>query len=215
MSLDIPVDPVIEHYTLNNTNSNANHLIEILPDRISHNISFFINPNMDIPPTGLGNDFIYYNSEMKAKLDIEIPLSLIASDLVLSDTFDVSINESQLENINNGKLYLYVINHFPLAANIEFYLLTSSGKRIGELNVASVVKAAIYNPATQIVETPSLSKLIIPVTEADLEDLVWTRMILAKIRFDSRPKDHYVRIYNTYSMQMTLSADVDYHIEIE
>lgn len=215
MSLTTPVTPVIKRYTLDNTNSNANKLIEILPNLITHNIAFYLNPNMDIPAIGEGTDFIYYDSEMKAKLDIEIPLSLIASNLALSDTFEISVDSSSIENIRDGKLYLYVVNHFPLAAHIDLFLLDETGLQISPLEVLSNVGAATYSQHLQTVIAPDISRLTIPVPDAQLNNLVAASFVLAKIKFFSMPLNEYVKIYSSYSMEIVLSADVDYRIEIK
>ena len=215
LSLDIPVDPVVKRYTLNNTNSNANQLIELLPDRIAHDISFFINPNMDVPAIGEGKDFIYYNSEMTAKLDLEIPLSIIASGLALSDTFELSVEEESIENISNGNLYLHVTNWFPLTANIELFLLSESGDDISELSIESGIEAAVFNPILQTVTEPKTSVLTIPVSNAQLNDLVIAKKVLAKIYFASATATDYVKIYDWYTMDLVLSADVNYRVDLE
>ncbi|MEA3443261.1 MAG: hypothetical protein U9R19_00895 [Bacteroidota bacterium] len=213
MSLSTPVDPVIKRYTLNNTNSNANSLIEILPNLISHDIAFYINPDLPVPPLGTGTDFIYYNSEMKASLDLEIPLSLIASNLTLSDTFDISVAQESIKNIIDGKLYLHVVNYFPLSAKIELHLLNETGEKISQLEVLSMVDAALYSQVLETVLMPEKSRLTIPVPNYQLENLVEAKSILAKINFNSMPLNQYVKIYSSYSMEMVLSADVDYHID--
>ncbi|MCF8372796.1 MAG: hypothetical protein K9H64_14320 [Bacteroidales bacterium] len=215
MSLTTPITPVTKRYTLDNSNSNANHLIEILPNLISHGISFYINPNMDIPAIGEATDFIYYDSEMKAKLDIEIPLSLIASNLSLSDTFEIAVDSNSIENISNGKLYLHVVNHFPLAAHIELFLLDDLGQQISELEVLSNIGAATYSQILQTVVAPDISRLTIPVPDAQLDNLVAASFVLAKIKFFSMPLNEYVKIYSSYSMELVLSADADYRVEIK
>ncbi len=215
LSLSTPVDPVVKRYTLDNTNSNANNLISILPDIISHDIAFYINPNMEPPAIGTGTDFIYYDSEMRAKLDLEIPLSLIAQNLVLSDTFDILVDETSIEKIDNGTLYLHVVNYFPLSAKIDLFLLDDNGQAISQLEVTPIVGAATYSQILQTVLKPEVSRLAIPMPEEQLNNLILARFIKAKIHFNSVPINEYIKIYSSYSMNMVLSADVDYHIDLD
>ena len=72
--------PSVYQNTINPANSNVDHFFEVLPDRIGYELDLHLNPLGDISN---GNDFLYWNSSLRASLELELPLRLIANDLTL------------------------------------------------------------------------------------------------------------------------------------
>ncbi len=211
-SIDVDVDPVIKTITLDNSNSNAKELIEILPDVISHSIEFYLNPDNDYPPFCTGTDFIYYNSDMTANLNIEIPLSISASNIVLSDTIPIDITQESFENINSGSLFLVVDNGFPLTAKLSIYLLDGLNIEIDELEVQSYVSAANYDTESNKVISSEISRLEIKLNQSNIDNLINAENIRVIVSFNTSPQNQYVRIYSSYTLDLFLTADVNYHI---
>ncbi len=212
-SINIPVDPVIKTFTLNNSNSNARELIELLPNVLSHSIEFYLNYNNNIPPFGTGTDFIYYDSELKAKLNLEIPLSLSASNIVLSDTIPFSISEEAIQNINSGDLYLIVENSFPLTVEINLILLDQLSNEIGILNIENHVLPGIIDAEANKVLHPETSRLKIKLNTQDWDNLLDSHFIHIVARFNTSPQTEHVKIYSSYALDVVLTANVNYHVE--
>ena len=211
-SIDIAVDPVVKTITLDNSNSNAKDLIEILPNVISHSIEFYLNPDNDYPPFCTGSDFIYYESDMKASLNIEIPLAISASNIILTDTIPFSISQASIENINSGSLFLIVDNGFPLTAEVKLYLLDELKNEIDDMEVQNYILPASYDTETNKVINSEVSRLEIKLNQSDFDNLLSSAFVRIVIAFNTSPQTQFVRIYSSYTMDMFLTADVNYHI---
>ncbi|MFH2095334.1 MAG: hypothetical protein ABIJ16_06505 [Bacteroidota bacterium] len=213
MSTAVAVTPVYSTMYLDKTNSNPDELIEIMPDRVDYTLDFMVNPNTPPPAPGTGTDFIYYDTEAIVTLDVEMPLSLIASNITLINTAGFKITEKDVERINGGSLILYADNQFPLEAEIQLYLLDDIGNVIDSLlPMHTKVDAGYYNSSTGRVDEKKRSKISIPVTKDRLGDLVLTKDIRIIVRFTTNPYQEFVKIYNYYSIDFKLIGDFSYHI---
>ena len=215
-SIDIPVDPVIVQYTLNNSNSNASDLINVFPDHFSYSTELYLNPGNPPPFPVPGNDFIYNDSELKAAVNIEIPLSLVTNNLILTDTLGLGVPESTINNINSGKIFLTVKNMFPLNAQIELSIYNELTETTYPLTipVSSIIPAEIDAQANKVLE-PTISHLEIDLTNNDVEKLVGATGLIAKIIINSDGVDEYIKLYSSYSLDIIVSADVNYHMSSE
>ena len=80
----------------------ADEMLEILPDRINTQATFYINPNGQAST----DDFLYPEYPIKASMNMEIPLSFIATNLTLIDTTEISI--SNPENLEIDQLFITI-----------------------------------------------------------------------------------------------------------
>lgn len=114
--------------TLNNTNSDIHDFISNLPNKIIYQMSVELN-GVDNPADDIATivnsppNFLYYESGMKAKLNMEIPLSFIADSLVLVDTLDFSFKSQGKGEVNSGLFTLLVDNGFPFDATTTIYFM--------------------------------------------------------------------------------------------
>ena len=86
----------------------ADEMLEILPDRINTQATFYINPNGQAST----DDFLYPEYPIKASMNMEIPLRFIAKNLTLIDTTEISI--SNPEDLEIDQLFITIKNGLPL-----------------------------------------------------------------------------------------------------
>ncbi len=195
-----PVIPSVFEYNL--SNSNIKQLIENLPDKIEYSLDIATNPLGNISS---GNDFVFNSAGFKANLDMEIPLSLIATNLTLADTLNFNLNPQQGYQINNGKLTLIADNGFPFSSQLQIYLVdannTISDSLLGTENIIFPAYINSLNQVTQIKQT----KLSVLITSEKLIKMYDAKKVIILSRFNTT--NAYTRIYNNYSLKLKLSGD--------
>ena len=204
--------PTYNIFQLTPQNSNIKQMIENLPNRLGYALDAEINP--------LGNvsghkDFIFYGKGLKASLNMEIPLSLIATDLSLADTVMLNIDDEQGQKIRRGTFMVFADNGFPLDAALQMYILDANN------NVIDSIMPAINNiddapvGADLKVISKKLTKLVVPVSEAQMERVLATRRLVLVTTFNTAAQPNYIKIYSHYGIDIRLTGDFDYEMELE
>lgn len=207
------VVPTLSVLQLNNTNSNINQLLNVIPNKFTYSVQIFTNPNTIAPTPGTCTDFIYYGDKISASLDIEVPLSVIASNVMLTDTTDFSLGKTNTNQILGGNLILFTDNEFPIEATPQVYLLDSMNNVLESIMpLNAIVEAGLVNEITGRVATAKRSKIIVPVTTARLEFLKQTKRIRTTASFITRSQAQHVKIYNDYTMKFKLVGDFNYKL---
>lgn len=205
--------PTYANFPLNTTNSNIKPMIENLPNQFGYSMQIITNPLGNISGS---NDFIYSDRLMKASLDMEIPLSLVANNLTLQDTLDLNISQTGgTQNINEGTITLFANNGFPFDAQLQMYLL----------NESNAVTDSVFGYANTIVEAPinsalrvigkKLTKITIPISESKMNLLYDTKKVVLKIKFNTSAQPQYIKIYSEYSIDVKLVGDFNYTIQLQ
>lgn len=198
-------NPVIPSKTsVNFKQTNFNQLIENFPDRLDYSIDLNINPLGNI---SCGNDFMYFNQGVKANLEMEIPLSLNASKLTLTDTVDFKLSKPEDYQIEKGVLNLIADNGFPFAAKIQLYLLDENNTFIDSL----IYSPNVINPGLTdenfIVISKSKSFIPIPISLEKMNSLYTAKKIIILIEFNTTAYPNYIKIYNHYNLDLKLTGD--------
>jgi hypothetical protein len=199
-------------YPLTVSNSNIKPMIENLPDKFGYQLQIITNPLGNISGS---SDFVYYDKLLNAKLNMEIPLSLVATNLTLVDTLNFSIGNNENKNIHSGTLTLYANNGFPLDASAQMYLL----------NEQNVITDSIFGYANTIDEAPvnaayravgkKLTKLVVPLNEQKVNKLYATKKIIIKVKFNTSAQPNYIKIYSDYKIDIKLVGDFNYTVQLQ
>ena len=204
--------PTYNEMLLNESNSNPSDLINVLPNKISYSLDFKTNYGLTAPAIGAGTDFIYSETTVKADLNIEIPLSFVASNILLTDTVDLNIDN--VEEVESGIFYLFSYNEFPLDAQIQIYLLDD------DLNITdsvfaetNIVFAGTVDNNTGRVESPMRTKLRVDLPASRFNLFLNTKRIIISTRFDTKPNNEHVKIYSDYEIKFKLTGDFTYKIQ--
>jgi hypothetical protein len=200
-----PVKPSISNYIIQPSNSNITELINILPDEISYQIDFSVNPNGNVSG---GNDFVYYEYGLKSRINMEIPLSMMAERLTLSDTTDFNTGAGG-SRVIEGVLHLIADNGFPFDAEIQMYTLNELNETTDSLFSNTMILAASVDANDKVTSTRR-TLLEIPVSKAKMEILRVTRRIRIVTRFTTNPGNRHLKIYSDYSVDFKLTGDFTY-----
>lgn len=198
-------------FPLNPSNSNIKQMIENLPDRLGYSMQIIANPLGNISGS---NDFIYSDHLLNASLDIEIPLSLVATDLTLADTLDLNISGQGAENVKSATFTLFADNGFPFDAALQLYMLN-------DMNVISDSVFASYNTIDEApvdsnlkVISKRLTKIAVPVSESKMTQLLNTKRIIMKVKFNTASQPQYIKIYSHYTINVKLVGDINYSVHL-
>lgn len=207
------VYPTYANLVFNSANSNIKALLENLPDKFGYAMQIITNPMGNVSGS---NDFIYSDKLMKAIMDVEIPLSLVATNLTLVDTLNLNIsNTSGIRDVHSGTVTLLANNGFPFDANMQFYLL----------NDANIVVDSIFEYANTIDEAPinsslraigkKLTKIVVPINENKMNLIFNTKKIKLKVKFNTSANPQKIKIFSDYAIDVKLVADANYTVQLK
>lgn len=198
-------------YSLTPQNSNILQMVENLPDQIGYTMNADINPLGDVSGH---KDFVMYGQGLKASLNIQLPLSLVATDLALADTVDVNIDPEQGEKIKKGTFTVFADNGFPFDAALQVYILDAFNNRIDSIMpVINHIDEAPVDGSLKVT-SKKLTKLVIPVSEEKMQRILSTKKLLLITKFNTVAQPSYIKIYSNYSIDLKLSGDFDYEFEV-
>lgn len=206
-----PVIPSVWTHSLDETNSNIVQLIENLPTNFGYALSVETNPLGNV--SGF-NDFLYSDSTIEAKLKLEVPLSISTSGFTLRDTLDLNLNVGDIDNYLGGKFNLIAINNFPFAAKVQLYMidplsgLVNDSLLYGNNTIASGVGVDANTTATKTV-------LEVPMSKEKLQQLEKTQQLIVSMRYDTYNAPSFVKLYSNHNIDLTLTADFRYNVDLE
>lgn len=199
--------------SLNSSNSNIDALIENLPTHLEYDLDLSVNPQ--------GNqynyqDFASYGNTLEASLDLEVPLSVVSSQLTLQDTFDFNFNLSgTTEGVSSASLYFLVDNGFPLDAGVQVYFADATGFVLDSLfSSPSAIAAAELDDATCRATASLRTRLQSSFETARLNLLETATQAIVRIAFTtaSTPScNGPIKIFSDYGMQFKLTGRFNYH----
>ena len=208
---------------LNKNNSNIDEFIENLPVNIDYEVEVELNSNINmdsmttekivksiIPP-----NFLHYLDEVSAKLNIEVPLSVVTDSLVLIDTLDFNLNTDSESEVESGKFKLLVDNGFPFDANTALYFMDDMGIIIDSLwTNETILRASVNNAGKVSSSTRSVIEFTITAEKMDVIKSATKLYIEAGFHtFDiSDPGKKFFKIYSNYSFAFKLIGDFNYQL---
>ena len=196
------------------------------PNKVNYQMDVRLNPevpgNIDYlsvlssPP-----NFVYNSTGLDASINIEIPLSMIANDLVLADTVDFTLTKSeQSENFKGGKFNLLTKNGFPFSTNVTIYMLDAANNKIDSLFTNGLVPAAVLSKLSgewKVIEKTA-SQISFDVPAAKMENLFSAQKLLLIANFNTfqpNPDSDYSKVYSDYSIDFILTGDFDFRVTLK
>lgn len=197
---------------INTTNSNIDELIEVLPDQLTYQGNLTINPLGNISGS---NDFLFKKYPLKAKLNVEMPLSLIANNLTLVDTVDFNLSEENVKNIIDGNLFVYADNGYPFDADLTLDLLDDNNQPFKQIRlINNRIEAASVNALLKV-ETPKMSVVVVPLSATDISELTLAKKMKLTVAFTTTAQPEYLKIYDEYKIDVKLVGDFAYQINAD
>lgn len=134
--------PSLNSLQFTSTNSNIENYLENLGTKHTIDYSMQINPWGN---TSGGWDEIFPQSELKVKLHAQMPLAIGLDNLILRDTFEVSLNQDpEKTRIVSGELILNASNAFPFAADVSIMLLDANGNVLHTVSGTESLEASQF-----------------------------------------------------------------------
>ena len=158
----------------------------------------FLNPDQNNK-----EGFLYKGHGLSADMEISMPLSLIAQNIVLRDTTAFEINMSQ--KLSESSFRLLVENGFPLSANVKLQLLDENMLLLDSLNENNIIEAASIEENGRVTN-PVESEIVFPFNNAN-GLFNHARNICFEVTFNTEPTDQHIRIFSDYLMKLTLIAN--------
>ena len=186
-------------------NSNIENWIENLPNKVRYSLDLELNPLGNV---SAHHDFISSKSPFEVNMDIDMPLSFLANDLILVDT--ITINTDNLEQIIKGNLKIYIENGFPLDAVLSLKNIEGTEELFSNTSVESGV---IDNQG--IVEESSHSICEVSFSEKSIEELKISNRLIMQVNFNSPPSSSLLAIYDYYRLKFKIVTDFTYQTNIK
>jgi hypothetical protein len=185
----VPIVPSITDIELD-----ADDMLEILPDKFKSKLNVFVNP---FGPANIP-DFLFPEYTIDASLNLEIPLSVIATDLTLIDTIETTIN--QTEEIEIDKMFVTIKNGFPFDAKINMILFDQNDNLIDTLFTNSQILSAKLDENNLVTESTTST------LSADYNQSGNIKKIITIASFNTVPTGEFVKIYSDYKLDISISA---------
>ncbi|MEY4109826.1 MAG: hypothetical protein RLZZ46_180 [Bacteroidota bacterium] len=205
---DFPLTPTEYSFDVSTNTSAINQFIENMPDVIRSGYSLKVNP---LGNMSAGNDFVYFDRALDARLEVEVPLKFELNYLTIADTLETdSVNLPQLSAYNGGKIKLLVSNGFPVEAVLSLYFMNDNGTLEPIFNSFNIGAASLASNGK--VNMPWSS--VIPADlSADLaKRILKNNKILALARFHTPGK---VQLYDDYRLDIQLVAEAGFTISVK
>ena len=186
---------------LNEGNSNITSFMGSLPYSVLFTGSLQLNPFGNVSD---GNDFFYSDQLTEAKLVVDVPLRLAASDLTLRDTLNVEVTT---DAVRVSSLTLDIQNAFPMEWKLN--LTTLGGAVVAtDLNVPS-------GNSIDALALASSSTLVIPISEAQWNAIKSEGKLIMQVISNTPSFPQLVNLYNSYFVDMRVKAGVVLNAEIQ
>lgn len=206
------ITPSLTSFPLTTANSNIKDLIEILPNKMEYQLKVNMNPLGNVSGS---NDFIYTDKLLNGFLDMSVPLSFIANNLTLSNVLNLNINSGDNRKINDGHLTLFANNGFPFDASLQLYVLNENGSiRDSVFETKNVIVQAPVNSQLKVTGK-RLTKITAAVNHDKMMLLYDTKKVMLKIKFNTASQSQYVKIYADYAMDIKLTGDFNYTMQLQ
>ena len=213
---DNPLVPTYKTIELNSTNSNIVDLINITPDNLTYAFNLNLNQGVNSSTTDF-QDFAYSTSYVKSNLGIEIPLSMIATNLKLRDTILFDDKETiEIEGAKSGILNLIVDNGFPISSSITLSILDASvdHQGINSLDVSKELVSTTKIEAASLVNRRVVNKtrsvVSFELSEDDILKLVNAKGIIINSTFNTADQNDFLKIYDDYELLIKLTGEFNY-----
>ena len=188
-------------------NSNFTELLELIPDQVSYAADLQVNPLGDISN---GNDFFYYDSELRAELVVDVPLRLIATGITLESTFDPDLpGTSEGHGLQEGELKLFADNGFPFEGTIQLEIVDTDENVLDVLPVTGTVAPALLGPDL-LVQQRVASELQAHVSPAQTDLLYQGTRVRVRIIFSTSDQSQHLTLLDSYALDLQITLGANY-----
>ncbi len=201
--------PGTNTFPITDGNSNIEAFITNLPDAIAYAMDVTISPLGDVSN---GNDFFYYESELAADLELDIPLQLAAQGLALSTISAVDLpGTAEHHAIRNGTLHVFANNGFPFSLDVVVDVIDAQDQTVTSFHASAPVAAGTVGTEGTVV-APVRSQVSIPVSAAGMTALHTYGRVRIRAVLNTTNAPELVRITVQDALDLGISVEANYLI---
>lgn len=214
---DFPLTPALNEFTINNSNSNIKDLLGILPTQLQYDVFVKTNTNGN---NGQYRDFAYLESALKLNLNAEVPLSFIASHLMLRDTFDFNLSNTNLNvaGISDGVINLIANNKYPIEANLTFIMYDENWVGVDTFLIDTRVQPGELDNNCRV-NAFKKTKIPLYINEDRMENVKRARKAVIVADFSTSSNNatcngQHLKVYSDYALDLTFTARFNYKVKV-
>ncbi|MBN1252145.1 MAG: hypothetical protein JXR51_06455 [Bacteroidales bacterium] len=185
---------------LDNTTSNIDEVISNLPHHLSFGATFETIPGdaYDVPPHTMDS----------IKMDLSIPLDLRMQNIVMQDTIEFSLGDSDTTLIESLILGIEMNNGFPISINTQFYFVDDEYVVLDSLFTNGLKIDAglvdINGKVNQNTETTTISET----NDTRIKNILKSTNIIFKIILNTTDANlgQNVKLYSNYEVGIKMGA---------
>ena len=199
------------HYVneLDNDDSNVDAFLENLPDQLRYDLDMELNPLGDISN---GNDFAYHDSRLRAELELEVPLDVIANDLVLENIVRPDLPGNEDDPLMGATtVHLFAENGFPFDAQVVLDIVDIERELLSSVPVPGRIDPGTLG-TDGLVATRTASELIAELTEEQVQLLYGPGRFRIRIIFNTPEGAGHVRLLDRYALDMRFTVEARYYV---
>lgn len=205
-----PYNSTVSAVVLDESNSNIEAFIENLPDQLTYTISIEQNTLINSTPSiseVISNppNFIYFDGNLSANMNVEIPLHFASNQLTLVDTTEFNLAQQNQDQISSGTFNLIIDNGFPIEAVSSLTLLDEFGTPLLDLVSQETIAAAELDQ-NGLVNNSTQSIIKFTFNSDDLNAIFEASQLSIQVELN-HPS---VKIYDRYIIEIQLTADFNY-----
>ncbi len=195
--------------TLDNDNSNVDAFLENLPDELRYALDLELNPLGDISN---GNDFLYYDSKLRAVLELEVPLNLIATDLVLENIVKPDLpGDQDDQRLVHAGMDLFATNGFPFDAHVVLDIVDLERNLLSSIPVEGTISSGVLG-GDGFVQSSTPSTLHVDLTEEDVDLLYGDGRFRIRIVFNTADQTQHVQLLDRYALDLQFTLGARYFV---
>lgn len=195
--------------TVGASNSNLLDFLECLPDRVSYALDLWLNPLGDVSS---GNDFLYYESRLRADLELEVPLRLRAQGLTLETLSRPDLpGSNEGHGLRSGTLRLFATNGFPMVGLVQLAIVDAEGNVLSEVPVQGSIPAGPLG-ADGLVHSSATGELTATLTPQQVDLLYQNTQLRTRVVLSTSTQAMYLRILESYALQVQITAAFNYFV---
>lgn len=201
--------PSLYHAAMDQDNSNVDHFLENMPDKLGYSVELRLNPLGNVSN---GHDFLYYDSRLRAELELEVPLRLIASSLTLEKILTPDLPGSANGHaLISGKLNVFATNGFPFSADLQLAIVDDQGTVLAQLPVNGSIATGLLG-GDGLVHTATDSRLTADLSEAHAHLLYTGGKLRLRAVFNTADQAQHVQIHDHYRLDLQVTAGGQYMV---
>ncbi|MFK7807728.1 MAG: hypothetical protein AB8F74_08025 [Saprospiraceae bacterium] len=191
-------------FSLNNTNSNIDDILNARPKQIIYDLSTIVNPSSDENTTG----FMNKDSKLNFAIKTELPIYGTASGFQIEEEMDMDMED--LENVESAEFKVIINNGMPIEADLQLYFLDDQDNKIDSLyaDFEPIVKSAkVDNDGLVTTATESIS--FVNFDAARVARIKDSNKMLVGARFSTANEGNTaVQILSTHEMGVKIGMKV-------